>query len=378
MNSARLQWALLGGGPDSLIGRVHRIAAAAAEEYRLVGGVFTSDIAASRAFARSLELDPSRTHATVDAFIAAERERAAGDKAQVVTVATPNFLHYEMASKLIDAGFHVICEKPVTTTVAEAESLAAKLKSGSSVFAVTHTYTGYPMVRQMRAMIAAGMLGSLQRLDVQYYQGWINPVIHDPSKRREVWRLDPKRGGASCCVADIGVHAFNLVEYATGLLIKQVLADVDTAIPDNPLDVDASILLRTDSAAKGVMRVSQIATAEENSLEIKVYGRLGALKWAQENPNRLEFLQEGKPLTVLTPGHDYNLPPARAASQLPPGHPEGLIEAMGNLYRGVARAIHGQISDRGEFPDIEAGVRGMRFIEAVLKSAREGNVWASV
>ena len=378
MKPAKLKWALLGGGPDSLIGRVHRIAAALGDDYQLVGGVFTPTLELSRRFARELELDPARTYATVDEFITAECMRPVADRVQVVTVATPNFLHYDMASKLVDAGFNVICEKPVTTTAAEAESLAARLQGSKQVFAVTHTYTGYPLVRQMRGMIAADMLGPIQRVDVQYYQGWINPVIHDAGKRKTVWRLDPKQGGQSCCVGDIGVHAFNLLEYATGLKVTQALADIDTVYPDNSLDVDASILLRTDAGAKGIMRVSQIATAEENNLRLSVYGRRGALKWAQEEPNRLEHLEEDKPLAVYTPGHAYNLPAARDAIRLPPGHPEGLIEAMGNLYRGVARAINDEPHDSGEYPGIDAGVRGMRFIEAVLKSARDGNVWVSV
>jgi predicted dehydrogenase len=295
-----------------------------------------------------------------------------------VTIATPNSLHFDEARKLIGAGFHVFCEKPVTTTTAQAEELERLVRAHGVVFAVAHTYTGYPMVRQLRAMVADGLLGPIQKIHVQYYQGWVNPLLRDPAKRRSVWRLDPSRSGNSSCIGDIGVHCFNLVEYTTGLQVERLLADTDTGTVDNPLDVDGSVLLRLSGHVPGVLCASQIATAEENNLQLAVYGRTGALKWAQETPQRLEFLQEGKPLSVLTAGQSYNAPQARAASKLPPGHPEGFTDAMGNLYRGVARAINGEPVDSGDFPGIDAGVRGMRFIEAVIKSAATGNQWCSL
>ena len=378
MKPEKIKWALLGGGADSLIGIVHRVAAAMGDDYQLTGGVFTHDFARARQFAQDLGLDPARTYADIDALVAAESALPAGERVKVVTVATPNYLHYAMARKLIEAGLHVICEKPVTSTAAEAETLAQLLKSRKQIFAVAHTYTGYPLVRQMRGMIAAGLIGAVQKVDVQYYQGWINTVIHDPARRKTVWRLDPRQSGQSSCIGDIGVHAFNLIEYTTGLQVQQALADIDTLYPDNTLDVDGSVLLRLGKGVKGVLCASQIATAEENDLRIAVYGRTGGLKWGQENPNELVYLQEGKPLTVFKPGHDFNLPAAREASKLPPGHPEGFIDAMGNLYRGVAKAINGQPVDPGAYPGIDAGVRGMRFVEAVLKSSRGGNVWVTV
>jgi predicted dehydrogenase len=374
----KIKWALLGGGADSLIGIVHRIAAGMGNDYQLTGGIFNSDAGMSQQFARDLGLDPRRTYANLDAMIAAENALPEAERVKLVTVATPNYLHYEMAARLIQGGFHVICEKPVTATAAEAGTLSNLLEARKQVFAVAHTYTGYPMVRQMRAMIAAGLIGPIQKVDAQYYQGWINGVIHDPAKRRTVWRLDPKRGGQSCCIGDIGVHAFNLIEYTTGLQVQRALSDIDTLYPDNMLDVDGSVLLRLERGVKGVLCASQIATAEENNLRLAVYGRTGGLKWGQENPNQLEFLQEGKPLQILTPGHEYNLPQAREATKLPPGHPEGFCDAMGNLYGGVAKAINGQPCDPGAYPGIDAGVRGMRFVEAVLKSSRDGNVWVPI
>jgi predicted dehydrogenase len=378
LKAARIKWGMLGGGAGSLIGIVHRIAADMGADYRLVGGVFSSNPASSNEFSRDLELDPPRTYANVEALIAGETRLPLEDRIRLVTIATPNSLHYDEATKLILAGFHVLCEKPLTTTVAQAEELERLVKSHGVIFAVAHTYTGYPMVRQLRAMVAAGLLGPIQKVHVQYYQGWVNPLLRDPDKRRNVWRLDPARSGSSSCIGDIGVHCFNLIEYTTGLRVERLLADTDTGAADNPLDVDGSVLLRLSDNVPGVLCASQIATAEENNLQLAVYGRTGALKWAQETPQRLEFLQEGKPLSVLTAGQPYNAPQARAASKLPPGHPEGFTDAMGNIYRGIARAINGEPHDSGEFPGIDAGVRGMRFIEAVLRSASTGNRWCSL
>lgn len=378
MKAPRIHWGMLGGGAKSLIGIVHRIAADMGDDYRLVGGVFSSSATANVEFARALELDPTRAYPDVDALIKGETARPPTERMRLVTIATPNALHYDAAVKLVGAGFHILCEKPITVSVAEATQLQRLVQSKGVVFAVAHTYTGYPMVRQLRAMIADGAIGAVQKVHVQYYQGWINPILHDPAKRRSVWRLDPKQGGDSSCIGDIGVHCFNLVEYTTGLEIERLLADTDTGVPDNRMDVDGSVLLRLTGNIPGVLCASQIATAEENNLQIAVYGRTGALKWAQETPQRLEYLREGKSLSVLTAGQPYNTPQARAASKLPPGHPEGFTDAMGNLYRGVARAINGEPFDPGAFPNIEAGVRGMRFIDAVLESAATGNQWRDV
>jgi predicted dehydrogenase len=378
MSDQRIRWGLVGGGADSLIGIVHRIAASMGEDCQLVGGVFSARHEVGRQFAVALALDPERAYSDVDTLIEAETRRPADERMSLVTVATPNYLHSAMALKLVQAGFHVICEKPVTTTVAEALQLASAVEQSNRVFAVAHTYTGYPMVRQLRSMIAQGAIGAVQKVHAQYYQGWINPVIHDPSRWSTVWRLDPALGGRSCCIGDIGIHAFNLIEYTTGLTVERVLADTDTLNPANRLDVDGSALLRFSNGVKGVVLASQIATGEDNNLQIAVYGRSGALKWAQEQPGRLEYLREGEPAATLTPGHAYNSPEARAASKLPPGHPEGLIDAMGNIYRGVVRRLRYLDSPPGEFPDIDAGVRGMRFVEGVLRSASADGRWVEI
>ncbi len=374
----KIRLGMMGGGPDSLIGIVHRIAAYMGEQYRLVGGVFTIDYELSKSFAADLELDVSRTYANIDSFIEGEKALPEEERIEVVTVATPNFLHYSMAKQLLENGFHVICEKPVTFTAAEAQELAGLVEKNNRVFAVTHTYTGYPMVRQMKTMIAEGVIGKIQKVDAQYYQGWINPFIHDMDKRKQVWRLDPAKSGMSCCIGDIGVHSFNLIEYTTGLKVDKVLSDIDTMYADNPLDVDGTVLLRFENNIKGVICSSQIATGEENNLRIAVYGDKGGLKWEQENPNYLYYLTEDKPLQVLKPGHAYNGDFEKQSVKLPPGHPEGLFDAMGNIYNGVAKALRNESYHEGAFPNVMDGVRGMKFIEATIASSKEGNVWVEI
>ncbi len=374
----KIRLGMIGGGLSSFIGIVHRIATYIGEEYRLVGGAFDTDHDNALKFANQLELDPSRTYPNIDMFIEKELALPADQRIEAVVVVTPNFLHYPMAKQLIQAGFHVICEKPVTNTAAEAVELEGLVEKHKVVFMLTHTYTGYPMVRQMKSMIAEGVIGKIQKIDAQYYQGWINPVIHDKEKRKGVWRLDPAKAGQSCCMGDIGVHAFNMIEYTTGLTTKKVLADLDTLYEDNPLDIDGTAMLRMENGAHGLVRASQIATAEENSLRISVYGTKGALKWEQEDPNYLYHLQEGEPMHVLKPGHAYAGKLAAESTKMAPGHPEGIFDSMANLYIGAAKAIRGEKHLDGAYPTIRDGVRGMKFIEAVLDSDKNGNTWTEI
>lgn len=374
----RIKLGMMGGGHNSFIGIVHRIAAYMGENYELIGGVFDSDFEQSKSFANSLQLDVSRTYADIDQFIAKESAKSAEEKIEVVIIVTPNFLHYEMAKKLISGGFHVICEKPVTTSSVEAIELQELIRQHQVVFALTHTYTGYPMVRQMKSMIARGDIGELQKVDAQYYQGWINPVIHDPYKRKNVWRLNPKVSGISCCMGDIGVHAFNMIEYAGGIQISKVLADLNNLYVDNPLDVDGTVLLRMENGARGVLRASQIATGEENNLRVAFYGNKGALKWEQENPTSLTWIKEGEPARILKPGNEYNSQFAKDSTKIAPGHPEGLFDAMGNIYSGAAKAIRGEEYHEGAYPTIIDGVRGMKFIESVVDSSNKENIWINI
>lgn len=374
----RIRLGMIGGGHSSFIGIVHRIASYIGEQYTLVGGAFDTNHERALDFARSLELDPNRTYANIDDFIEGENTLLPDERIEAVVIVTPNFLHYPMAKQLIEAGFHVICEKPVTNTAAEAMELEALVAKHKVVFALTHTYTGYPMVRQMKSMIAEGALGKIQKVDAQYYQGWINPVIHDKEKRKSVWRLDPEKAGQSCCMGDIGVHAFNMIEYTTGLKTSKVLSDLNTLYADNALDIDGTALLRFEDDVRGIVRASQIATAEENNLRIAVYGTKAALKWEQENPNYLYFLQEGKPMQVWKPGNEYTGEFAKESTKIAAGHPEGIFDSMANIYNGAAKAIRGEVYIDGAFPTIRDGVRGMKFIEAVLASANNGNIWTEI
>ncbi|MEM9687174.1 MAG: Gfo/Idh/MocA family oxidoreductase, partial [Bacteroidota bacterium] len=297
---------------------------------------------------------------------------------QVVSVLTPNFLHFPMAKKLFESGFHVICEKPMTMTYEEALQLEANQQKSNKVFALTHTYTGYPMIRQMKKMIAEGALGTLQKIDSQYYQGWINPIIHDSEKRSTVWRLDPEKSGISCCIGDVGVHAYQMMEYVSGIEVQSVLADLNYVYEDNVMDIDGTVLLRFNEKLKGVLRSSQIATGEENNFTLAVYGDKAGLRWEQENPNYLYLLKDGSPLQVLKPGHPYNSVLSLDGTKLPPGHPEGIFDAMGNIYKGVAKAIRNEDYDPAEFPSMRDGVRGMHFIETVVASHKDGNVWKTL
>lgn len=374
----KIKMGMIGGGIGAFIGIVHRIAAYMGEEITLVGGAFDVDYKKSQEFAEGLELDPNRVYTDIDQFIEKEKALPAEERIELVSIVTPNFLHYPMAKKLIEGGFNVFCEKPVTFTSQEALELEELVKKNKVVFCLAHTYTGYPMVREMKKLIEAGTIGDIQKVDAQYYQGWINPVIHDKAKRNTVWRLDPKKAGISSCMGDIGVHAFNLIEYTTGVEVEKVLSDINTLYPDNELDVDGAVLLRLKNNVRGIVRASQIATGEENNLTIAVYGKKGGLKWEQENPNYLYLLRDDQPVQVIKPGHAYNSKFAQDSTKMAPGHPEGIFDAMGNLYRGTVKAIRNEPLETGEFPTIRDGVRGMKFIENVVESSQKGNVWMDI
>ena len=375
---SKIRLGVLGGGGDSLIGVLHRVASFMYDRYEIVGGVFNPDYEENLKFAEQIGINTDRVYRDFDEFIKLESAKPLSERMEAVSVLTPNFLHYPMAKKLLENGFNVICEKPLTTSLAEAKELEALQKKNKAIFAVTYTYTGYPMVREMKNMIANGVIGEIHKVDLQYYQGWINPVIHDKEKRSQVWRLDPKKAGISSCIGDIGTHIFNMVEYVTGMEVKELLSDLNTLYDDNPLDIDGSILIRMSDKVKGLLRASQIATGDENNITVAIYGRNGALKWEQENPNYLYFLKDDEPRRLIKPGNVYNTDVSLDGTKLPAGHPEGIFDAMGNIYKGVAKALRSEKSFDGEFPTIYEGVRGMMFIEKVVESNKKGNVWISM
>lgn len=371
----RIKLGMIGGGNNSFIGILHRVAAYMCDDYDFIGGVFSSNHQASLEFAEQMDMDTSRVYENVEAFVVGESKLPKSERIEAVIIVTPNVSHHAIAKSLIEAGFHIICEKPVTVTLEEAQDLERLINENNIVFSLTHTYTGYPMVRQMKWMISQGLIGDIQKVDAQYYQGWINPVIHEAEKRKDVWRLNPKVAGISSCMGDIGVHAFNMIEYTTGLQVTSVLADLHTLYDDNPLDIDGTVLLRINKDIRGIVRASQIATGEENNIQISVYGSKGGLKWEQENPNYLYLYKDDEPMQVLKPGHAYNSAFAADSTKMAPGHPEGIFDSMGNIYKGTARAIRGEKYEEGAFPTIHDGLRGMTFIEKVVESSKAGNVW---
>ena len=375
---SKIRLGILGGGGDSLIGVVHRIASQMFDKYQIIGGVFNPNWKENYDFAKKIDLPTNRVYKDFESLIEEELKLSADKRMQVISVLTPNFLHFPMAKKLIKNGFNVICEKPLTTTYNEAIELEKLQKEKNCVFAVTYTYTGYPMVRQMKQMISDGILGKIQKVDLQYYQGWINPIIHDKNKRANTWRLNPEKSGISCCIGDIGTHAFDMLEYVTNMKVSKLLSDLNHLYEDNPMDVDGTILVRMNNGCKGVIRASQIATGEENNFTVAIYGEKGALKWEQENPNYLYYLTENKPFQILKRGNTYNSDFSQDGIKIPSGHPEGIFDAMGNIYKGVAKAINKEKSFLGEYPKLSDGVRGMLFIEKVITSNINGNTWVEI
>jgi len=375
----KIKMGMIGGGIGAFIGDAHRRASRICNDFELVGGVFDANYEKSKEFAGNEGISPERCYKSIDELIKAESALPSEKRIEVVSIVTPNALHYPFAKSLLSTGFHVVCEKPMTMTVGEAEELEKLVREKKLTFALTHTYTGYPMIRQMRDIISKGLLGTIQRIDAQYYQGWINSIIHGTGSRiTGVWRLDPKHAGASSCMGDIGVHAFNLIEYTTGLEVKEVLSDLNPVKEDIKLDLDGTVLLRFSKNLKGVIRASQVCGGEENNLTIAVYGSKASLKWAQENPNYLYMLSDTEPTKIFKPAHGYNEKLAESSHTMPSGHPEGIYEALANIYKGTAKSIRGEKFTPGEFPTVHDGVRGMKFIYSVVESNQEGNIWVNV
>jgi predicted dehydrogenase len=375
----KIKLGMIGGGIGAFIGDTHRRASRICNDFELVCGVFDSDYTKSKDFAKKEGVDENRCYETVEAMVKNELARPAGDRMEACSIVTPNYLHFPFAKMLLANGIHVMCEKPMTMTISEADELEILVNRKKLTFALMHTYTGYPMVRQMREMIKSGILGTIQRVDAQYYQGWVNSIIHGTDSRiTGVWRFDPAQSGVSSCMGDIGVHAFNMIEYTTGLEIKQVLSDLNNIKEGFKMDLDGTVLIRFENGLKGVIRSSQVAAGEENNHTIAVYGSKASLKWGQENPNYLFLLSDSEPTKVLKPAHGYNTELAEKSHTMPSGHPEGIYEAVANIYRGMAKSIRGEVFTSGEFPTVSDGVRGMRFIHAVVDSNKGGNIWVKV
>ena len=373
----KIRLGILGGGGNSLVGILHRIAAKMHDKYDIVGGVFSRDWDSNVEFSNLIGISSKRVYADYEIMIEKELKLPKEQRMQAVSILTPNFLHFSMAKSLLENGFHVICEKPLTTTYAEAKELRSLVQKSGLIFAVTYTYTGYPTIRKIREMISQGAIGEVQKIDAQYYQGWINPIIHQGETRIDTWRLDSKKSGISCCIGDIGTHAFDMLEYLTQLKIDKVLADLNYLYDDNKMDIDGSILIRCTNGVKGIIRASQIATGENNNFAVMIYGKKGGLKWEQENPRVLYYMQEGKEVQIIE-SDNINTDLLSDEAVLPPGHPDEIFDAMANIYNGAAKAINNEAYENSEFPTIIDGARGMNFIESVVESHEKGNVWITI
>jgi predicted dehydrogenase len=364
-----IRLALFGGGPGAFIGAVHRRAALLDLRFQLVAGAFSRDIGRSAAQARAFMVDEARAYTSVEALIAGEAGRE--DGVEAIAIATPNDSHFAIAEAALQAGLHVICDKPMTSTLTQATALAAVLAKTDRAYALTYTYTGYPMIREARAVVASGTLGRVRKIVVTYPQGWLSDSV-EGTLPSAAWRTDPSRAGIGGCIGDIGVHAFQLAEYISGLRVERLCADLSSVVQGRVLDDDCNILLRFAGEIPGVLIASQISLGERNGLSIAIYGEQRALSWSHERPDELRFLNPNNRMETVFAGSAAIGPAGMAASRLPTGHPEGFIEAFASIYSDFADAIHGQrglLDDR--LPGIETGLRSMRFVAAAVASTQD-------
>ncbi len=386
MAKRKIRMGMVGGGRGAFIGAVHRIAAQLDGQIELVCGAFSADPAKSRASGADLFLPGDRVYGSYAEMFKREKELPAGERMDCVSIVTPNHLHYPVAKLALEHGFHVICDKPLAFNLKEARALAALVRKTGLIFALTHNYTGYPMVREARERVRSGQLGKIRKVVAEYPQGWLASLLEATGQKQADWRTDPARAGASCCIGDIGTHAENLAEYITGLHIESVCAELTTFVTGRKLDDDGSVLLRFTGGARGILSASQISIDEENALAIRVYGEKGGLEWHQEDPNTLILKWPDRPRQILRTGGGYGFlsAPALKATRLPAGHPEGYLEAFANLYRSFAAAV--ALAQAGkkvpaaalDFPTVEDGVRGMAFIETVVKSSKSNQKWTKM
>jgi predicted dehydrogenase len=381
----KLRMGMVGGGQGAFIGGVHRIAAALDGQIELVAGVFSRDFQNTQATGRSLYLDPARLYKTAAEMAAAEAARPSSDRIDFVSIVTPNDAHFAPAKAFLEAGFHVVCDKPLALTLEQAEELARIVEKTGRVFALTHNYTGYPLVRHARHLFRSGEMGTVRKVIVEYLQDWLMEPLEKQGSKQAAWRTNPAESGIGGAIGDIGTHAFNLVEYVTGDLVNSVSADLSTFLPDRQLDEDVNALLRFRSGGKGVLTVSQVATGEENGLRLRVYASKGAILWAQENPNYMDVYRHGQPREILSRGRsEYLDSSATAATRTPWGHPEGYLEAFANIYGGAIDAIRRHVDGNpmppsdSNFPTVDDGLRGMRFIYAAVESASKNGAWVSL
>ena len=383
----RLRMGMVGGGPGAFIGDVHRRAACIDGDVELVAGAFSADAARSRRKGAELGLDPARAYPSYAAMVEGERALPAGARVDFVSVVTPNHLHFAVAKSFLEAGFHVVCDKPMTFTADEARALRGVVRKSRRVFALTHNYTGYPMVKLARDLVRQGDLGRLRKVVVEYPQGWLATRLERTGQKQAAWRTDPARSGGAGCMGDIGTHAENLAEYVTGLRVVELCADLTTFVRGRRLDDDGNVLVRLQKGVRGVLHASQVSAGEENALALRVYGERKGLEWRQEEPNTLRVRSNEGPVEVWSRGQGYvagKSPAAARATRLPAGHPEAFLDAFASVYRNAADTIRARLAGADpdplalDFPTVDDGLRGMLFIEALLESARSDRKWTPV
>lgn len=377
----KLRMGMVGGGKDAFIGAVHRLAAFMDGQIELVCGALSINKEIGEESARMLFLPENRTYATYEEMIDAEKGLPEGERMDFVTIVTPNFAHFAPAMAALDAGFHVVIEKPITLSLEEAKQLQQKVAATGLILCLTHTYTGYPMVKHARQMVQEGKLGKVRKVYVSYKQGWLSRLSEREGNAQAAWRTDPKKSGKAGAMGDIGTHAFNLAEYITGLQVTELCSDLNIFVAGRALDDDGSVLLKFTDGAKGVLSASQVAAGEENNLSIQVYGEEGGLEWHQQEPNTLLVRWLDNPTEILRTGTGFVSDIAKHNSRTPGGHPEGYLEAFANIYRNFTFALSARINgsdfDKSvmEFPSVEEGIRGMAFIENVVKSNDSTEKW---
>ncbi len=380
----KLKMGMIGGGPGAFIGAVHAKAAQMDGGIALVAGCFSRDPEKSKIAGRHYLVDPARVYGSHTEMIRQEKKLPEGERIDFVSITTPNHSHFPIARDFLKAGFHVMCEKPMTFNMREAKVLQKLVHKSGQVFGLLHNYTGYPMVKLARDLVRQGELGPIRKVVVQYPQGWLAHALEQTGQKQADWRTDPKRSGAAGSIGDIGTHAENLAQYITGLRITHVCADINIFVPGRKLDDDGNCLLRFDNGAHGLLHVSQIAAGEENNLAIWVYGEKKGLEWRQEDPNYLCVKSADGPVQVWKRGHAYvaqKSPAAARATRLPGGHPEAFLEAFANIYRNFADTLRARLLHQEpdalmlDFPNVDDGVRGMGFIESVIASAKSNRKW---
>jgi predicted dehydrogenase len=380
--SGPIRYGMVGGGQGAFIGAVHRIAARMDGEFQLVAGALSSDPERARASGAEIGLDPARNYASFQEMAKAEAKRPDGIEA--VAIVTPNHVHYPAAKAFLEAGIHVICDKPLTSTLADAKKLAALVEKTGKVFVLTHNYTAYPMVRQAREMVQKGLLGEIRVVQAEYPQDWLTEDLAATGQKQAAWRSDPKQSGAGGATGDIGTHAYNLARFVSGLELDSLSADLDAFVPGRKLDDNAHVMLRFTSGAKGMIWASQVAPGHENGLKLRVYGTKGGIEWVQADPNYLWYTPFGQPKQLITRAGAGASPAAARVSRVPSGHPEGYLEGFANIYAEAARAIRAARKKNGKpprdviFPTVQDGVEGVAFVEACVKSSKKNAAWTKL